>query len=367
MDAHRINKVNTTKEITKAITKIMTPEITVIDGSLGEGGGQIFRTALTLSMCLGKAVCIENIRAGRSKPGLLRQHLACLRAATEISQAEVEGDELGSQRVVFKPGSIKAGEYRFVVGTAGSTALIFQTIVMPLLMADAESEVIFEGGTHNSMTPTFDFIEQCFLRQLKAMGCDVTFTLDRHGFYPAGGGAWSATIKPSDSIGSLELMDSGRVLNRKAVALSSKIPAHVGVRELAMVAKHCHWEGDELERIDVNSVGPGNVLSLQVEMEKTTAAFVAFGEKNVSAEKVAAKAIKSYQDFDKAGVPVCEYLADQLVLPMVLGCGGRFRTQSPSLHLTTNIAVVEQLMDANVQLQKISDLVWEVSVQGRGS
>jgi RNA 3'-terminal phosphate cyclase (ATP) len=144
-----------------------------IDGSQGEGGGQIFRTSLTLSMCLGIPIKIINIRAGRNKPGLLRQHLCCLRAAEEICQATVEGAAFGSTSVTFTPGAIGAGNYRFSIGSAGSTTLVFQTILPALLLAEASSTVTLEGGTHSGMAPSFDFIEQSFVPQLVNKGCDM--------------------------------------------------------------------------------------------------------------------------------------------------------------------------------------------------
>ncbi len=334
----------------------------IIDGSLGEGGGQIFRTSLTLAMCLGKTIRIENIRAGRKKPGLLRQHLTCLKAAKEICDADVEGEELGSQAVVFKPGKIKAGKYHFAVGTAGSSTLIFQTILMPLLLADDQSEVILEGGTHNSMAPTFDFVSKSFLPVLKSVGCDIDVALEHYGFYPAGGGKWQAVIKPIASIKPLLLLERGELLGESATAMSSKIPKHVGERELRQITKLCGWSVDQLQQELVGSVGPGNVVSIVVATKNVTALFENFGEKNVSAEKVANKAVDAFQRFDEAQVPVCEYLADQLILPMALGRGGVFRTLEPSLHLRTNIDVIKQVMNVDIQLSRLNDLVWEVVV-----
>ena len=197
-------------------------DVVVIDGSQGEGGGQIFRTSLSLAMCLGKPVRIENIRAGRNKPGLLRQHLVCLRAAQEICNAKVTGAELGSSCVTFVPAAIKAGEYRFAIGSAGSTTLVFQTVLLPLLMADDVSQLHLEGGTHNGMAPSVDFIVQCFLPVILKMGCQVEAKLERYGFYPAGGGAWRVRIYPALDIRSLTLTVSGEEISRSAVATSAR-------------------------------------------------------------------------------------------------------------------------------------------------
>ena len=336
----------------------------IIDGSYGEGGGQIFRTAITLAMCLGEPVRIENIRAGRKKPGLLRQHLACLHAGREICEAEIEGDVLGSKAVTFKPGKVKAGDYEFTVGTAGSTTLIFQTVMLPLLTTGKESTLCFSGGTHNGMAPSYEFIEKSFLPLMQRIGFEVRPSLARYGFYPAGGGQWRAAIKPVKQRNALDLQGSGKVLAVKAVALSSRIPRHVGERELQQVALKCAWQDESLERKDVSSVGPGNMLSLQLTTETCVNVFDAFGEKNVSAERVANKAIRMLKQHEVAQVAVGEHLADQLLLPLLCGVGGSFTTGKPSEHLLTNIAVVEQFVAGKVSLLQVSEAVWKVTVQG---
>lgn len=340
--------------------------MTIIDGSQGEGGGQIFRTSLTLSMCLGKAVCIENIRAGRTKPGLLRQHLTCLRAAQEICGAEITGDELGSMEVTFNPGKVKAGQYRFAVGSAGSTSLVFQTVLLPLLFAGGfageTSEIYLEGGTHNGYAPSYDFIEACFLPVIARMGYKVDVELDRYGFYPAGGGAWKIRIHPMQGVAKLDLMERGAVVRQLAVAMSSQIPEHITERELAEVQKKCLWSGDQLQQRIVDSVGPGNMVSLRVESDHVTEVVEVVGEKQLSAERVAGRAIKAIKTYLDAGVPVGEHLADQLLLPMVLAKGGQFKTLSPSQHLLTNVEVIKQLMDVEVEVKQESEHVWNVSV-----
>src|SRR2546428_9297761 len=157
-----------------------------IDGSFGEGGGQILRTALSLSLATGTPFRIENIRAGRKKAGLLRQHLTAVLAAAEIGAAEIEGATLGSTMLTFTPKSVRAGEYRFAVGTAGSGTLVFQTILPALLRASAATRVTIEGGTHNSAAPPFDFLDRTFLPLIRKMGATVSLKLERYGFYPAG-------------------------------------------------------------------------------------------------------------------------------------------------------------------------------------
>ena len=338
-------------------------DITVIDGSQGEGGGQIFRTSLTLAMCLGKSVRIENIRAGRKRSGLLRQHLVCLSAAQEICDATVTGAELGSSTVSFVPSAIKAGEYRFAIGSAGSTTLVFQTVLLPLLMAGGVSELHIEGGTHNGMAPSYDFIAQCFLPVMRKIGCEVEAELLRYGFYPAGGGAWRARICPGENISPLELVECGEQRGQSAVATSSRIPEHVTERELSQVQTKCLWPEASLHQRLVKSAGPGNVMSLRVDMGNVTEVFETVGERNVSAERVADRAIRDLKRYLEAGVPVGEHLADQLVLPMALGSGGSFRTLKPSQHLLTNVEVIKKLTDIEIGITEIGEDQWEVLVK----
>ncbi|GGB99158.1 RNA 3'-terminal phosphate cyclase [Marinobacterium zhoushanense] len=334
----------------------------VVDGSQGEGGGQIFRTSLTLAMQLGQPVQIKNIRVGRAKPGLLRQHLTCLRAAQTVCGAEVSGAKPGSTEVIFKPGKVEAGEYRFAIGSAGSTTLVLQTVLLPLFFAERSSELYLEGGTHNGFAPSYDFIERCFLPAIRRMGYQAEVALERFGFYPSGGGAWRILVEPVQELQALALTERGEVLSRQAVATSAHIPKHVTERELGQVQKRCYWASHELQQRLVDSAGPGNILSLQVASEQVTEVVEVVGEKQVTAERVAGRAIQRLKSYLDSGVPVGEYLADQLLLPMVCGNGGQFRTLTPSQHLLTNIEVIKQLAGVKVTAQQESKRVWRISV-----
>ena len=177
-----------------------------IDGSKGEGGGQVLRSSLSLSMVTGQPFRIKNIRAGRAKPGLLRQHLTCVRASEAVCNATVEGAELGSKEIVFRPGAVQPGLHTFAVGTAGSAMLVLQTVLPPLMLATETSTVTVEGGTHNDHAPPFDFLEHAFVPLLRRMGARVDLILDGYGFYPAGGGRVVATISPAGALSPLHLM-----------------------------------------------------------------------------------------------------------------------------------------------------------------
>ncbi|EBS1095878.1 RNA 3'-terminal phosphate cyclase, partial [Salmonella enterica subsp. enterica serovar Heidelberg] len=207
--------------------------IIALDGAQGEGGGQILRSALSLSMITGQPFEMSGIRAGRAKPGLLRQHLTAVRAATEICGAQVNGDELGSQQLCFTPGPIRGGEYRFAIGSAGSCMLVLQTVLPALWFADGSSRVEVHGGTHNQAAPSADFICRVWEPLLARMGISQRTTLIKHGFYPAGGGAAATVVEPATSLRGLTLISRGETLRTTAEALLAAVPYHVGEREVA--------------------------------------------------------------------------------------------------------------------------------------
>lgn len=202
----------------------------IIDGSQGEGGGQVLRTSLALSMVTGRPFRIEGIRAGRANPGLLRQHLTGVRAAAEISGAKVQGAELGSKQLTFEPGEVRAGDYQFSIGTAGSTTLVLQTILPALLAAKGRSTMVLEGGTHNPAAPPFDFLQRVFLPLVNRMGPRVSVELERHGFFPAGGGCFRVVVDPVEKLQPLELLTRGEIRRRTCRVLLSNLPRTIAKR-----------------------------------------------------------------------------------------------------------------------------------------
>jgi len=332
----------------------------VIDGSAGEGGGQVLRSSLALSILTGKAFRIENIRAKRRRPGLLRQHLTGLRAATAISGAEVQGDVLKSSEVIFRPGPVRSGEFRFAVGTAGSANLVLQTVLPPLMLAEGSSVLSLEGGTHNDKSPPFHYLRDAFLPQLGVLGPQVDLQLDRWGFYPAGGGEMSAQIDPSDSLAILALEDRGALLGIEATAVVSALPTKIARRELRALGTVLDIEG---EVIDVPEPrGPGNVLMITVRHQHVTEVFTGFGQKGVTAERVAGQVATQVVDYLESGVPVGEHLADQLLIPMALAGAGVFLTGEPSLHTTTNISVIETFLDVRFSVERCSRRAWRIAL-----
>src|SRR6185436_9962165 len=280
-----------------------------IDGSRGEGGGQVLRTSLSLSMITGTPVRITNIRARRSKPGLMRQHLTAVQAAARISNARVEGDAVGSKEIVFTPSTITPGNHHFAIGTAGSTTLILQTVLPALILASGPSRLILEGGTHNPMAPPFEFLDRAFLPLLRRMGATVDVALERAGFYPAGGGRLSVTVKPAGELQRLDLLERGEIRNRRGTVLLANLANHIAEREVRKLGELTSWDSLSFEIRHIDSAGPGNAVLLELESENVTEVFTAFGEVGVTAEKVAEKAVREMRDYLKAEVPVGEHLA----------------------------------------------------------
>jgi RNA 3'-terminal phosphate cyclase (ATP) len=363
--ANRTGNLSTARLGTGSRLSIEQYMITV-DGSFGEGGGQILRTALALALVTGQPFRIEKIRAGRKNPGLLRQHLTAVKAAAQIGQATIAGDSIGSTQLTFAPGRIAAGEYTFAVGTAGSTTLVLQTILPALLRANAPSRLTLEGGTHNPFAPPFHFLVQAFLPLLNQMlaGGQVTATLARCGFYPAGGGKLEIQATPGPRLEPLELATRGEVRARRARALVANLPRSVGERELKVIGQKLNWPPEWLRLEEVkNSNGPGNVVMIELEFEHVTEVFTGFGERGVAAEAVAIKAIQEARRYLAADVAVGEYLADQLLIPLALAGGGAFTTVAPSRHTTTNIEIIRKFLQVEVRCVELGNRVWRIEVR----
>jgi RNA 3'-terminal phosphate cyclase (ATP) len=336
-----------------------------IDGSQGEGGGQMLRTSLSLSMATGQPFRIFNLRANRKKPGLKRQHLTAVRAAAEISGASVQGDILESREVIFEPGPVQPGHFRFDIGTAGSTTLVFQTLLPVLMRAAEPSHLTLEGGTHNGMSPPWDFLETAFLPLLESLGPKVSLKLIRRGFFPEGGGRFEALIQPVESLGSLTLLEREKKPTCKATAIVSNLPEHIAQRELDVLCRRLPFgEWQRNVEVDKSARGPGNMLMVKINMGNVTELFSALGEKRVSAEQVAAGLARECKAFLKSSAPIGPHLADQLLLPLALGAGGRYRTPSPlNLHVITNAEVIQQFLDVEISFIEMDDETTEITVR----
>jgi len=334
-----------------------------IDGAMGEGGGQVLRTSLALSICTGKPFCIRRIRAGRKKPGLQRQHLTAVHAARDISGAQIDGDGIGSSTLRFKPSGIYPGRYHFSIGTAGSTTLVLQTVLYPLLLAEEPSHLTLVGGTHNIFAPPYDFLAQAFLPIINRMGPEIVATIERYGFVPRGGGQLTIEIKPSSRLNGMSLIKRGELITKQAKALITGIPEDVAHRELERVAKKLKWSEHCLHFCPLPSdQGPGNVLLLEVHSEHVTEVFTAFAQRGVRAEFVADEAIKMAQAYLASEVAVSEYLADQLLLPLALAGVGEFTTLKPSEHTLTNIEVIKKFLPISMTTTQQKKDVWLINV-----
>ena len=333
-----------------------------IDGSRGEGGGQVLRTSLALSMATGQPFTIENIRAGRKKPGLMRQHLTSVLAAREVCQGEVKGAELNSTALSFHPGEIASGDYHFAIGSAGGTGLVFQTVFPALLLADEASTLKLEGGTHNGMSPPFESLADSFLRALQPIGVEAELDLKRSGFYPAGGGLVTGRVAPSALDRKLDLTERGALKRIHGEARVSNLKGNIAEREIKVASEALGLDEGAIVMRDAQSLGPGNTLLIWVEFEHHTEVYSAVGEQGVRAERVAERAAKEVRRHVNSNAAVGQHLADQLLLPMALGSGGRFTTLPPTEHFTTNVETIGKFLDVPIRYEPVENGVYLVEV-----
>jgi RNA 3'-terminal phosphate cyclase (ATP) len=323
----------------------------VVDGSIGEGGGQIFRTSLTLSLLTGKSLQIHNIRANRSSPGLRQQHLTALKAASEISNAHVEGGIIGSQEVFFDPGEIKPGKYRFNISTAGSTSLVFQTIFIPLSVASKDSRITISGGTHVPWSPPFHYLDWQWLSWLKRIGYQGKLTLNRCGYYPTGGGEVSCLIKPGGSIKPIQITERGKLIQIRGISGATNLPRDIPNRQRMRFVSRM---GSKYPLNDIRSVilpgnGKGSFLTVQVEFEKTSACFTALGEKKKRSEEVADEVVSMVDQFMNNLGCVDSYLPDQLLIPLCFVDGQSvIHTTKITRHLLTNAEVIQMFISTRI-------------------
>ncbi len=324
-----------------------------IDGSLGEGGGQVLRSALTLSLLVQKPFRISNIRGRRKNPGLRAQHLASVHAAGVVGEADLEGDELGSQDLTFQPSGLKAGEYRFEIGTAGSCSLVLQTIFLPLARAGAGSRVEITGGTHVKWSPTYEYIDRVWLPVMKMLGYPADISLREAGFYPRGGGKIEVFVSPGHADGGLNAERSQADQLFEGLSLSANLPEHVAERQRSRMLERLaeHDLSAEIEILRPGSVGRGSAVFITGSADRTYFGFSALGAKGKPAEVVAEEAVEQMLSFIQTGAAVDRYLADQLLIPLAVASEpSQFTVDGATQHLFTNADIVRQFIDAEIEI-----------------
>jgi len=330
-----------------------------IDGSQGEGGGQILRSSLALSLVTGKPFTIENIRAHRQRPGLMRQHLTSLEAAAVVGRCHTENARLGATKLTFEPAGIRGGEHLFAVSTAGSAVLVLQTVLPALMLAKEPSRLVVRGGTHNPMAPPFDFLDRVYLPLVERLGPAIKAALDYPGFSSAG--EFHIEITPVKKLPNLELTERGKILEQKGTILLAQLPEHIAEREKNTLLQKTGWPEESIRIEEVkNSTGAGNVVMLETNSENVTELFTGFGEIGVKAEKVARRASDQYRNYLSADVPVGPHLADQLMLPLGIaawqGSGtSLFRTHHLTQHSQTHIGILQQFLEIEIQTENVND------------
>lgn len=346
----------------------MTAEIT-LNGAFGEGGGQILRTALTLSMLTGIPFHLTNIRARRAKPGLMPQHLQAVRSAAAICQGNVAGDEHGGRDLRFRPGPITPGVYRFDIGTAGSTGLLAQTLVPALALQKRPSRLTLIGGTHVPMSPCFHYLTWQWQAYMTRLGLRPSVTMERAGFYPRGGGVLSIRVDPPTRLRALTLDSRGRLLEISGISAVANLPEHIARRQrIAAVERLAGYRPVRVQEAILEAYGQGTVIALLARFEGGSGCHFALGERGKPAEEVGAEAGKDLRRYLNSEAAVDRYLADQLLLPLALVPGRSVYTgESITDHLMTNAAVVRAFLPKTViSIEELPDGRVKVEVAGGG-
>ena len=325
-----------------------------IDGSFGEGGGQVLRTSLSLSCLLNKPFRIFNIRTKRKKPGLMPQHLMGIRALNLITNARVEGDSVGSTELIFEPEEVKAGDYLFDIGTAGSTSLLLQAIILPLIFAKSRSSLSLKGGTHVPFSPPFHYISEVFIPILKKLGIRIEAKIESYGFYPKGGGKVRVEIMPSGRIKGMSFLERGGIKKLGGISGVGNLPLSIAERQKDAALKVLASEGlkAEIEPLSVSTPGQGTFIFLRAETDNCLAGFSSLGERGKRAELVGEEAAKNYLNYYSTSACLDHHMADQIVLYLSIAKGeSSFTTSEVSNHLLTNLWVIEKLSGARYEVE----------------
>ncbi|HVK10802.1 MAG TPA: RNA 3'-terminal phosphate cyclase [Gemmataceae bacterium] len=337
-----------------------------LDGSRGEGGGQILRTSLTLSLLTGKPFRLRKIRANRKpKPGLRPQHLMCVRAAAQIGGAKTRGDSVGSSDLTFEPGPVKAGSYQFSIGTAGATSLVLHTVYLPLMLAGGPSEVTIDGGTHNEKAPCYHFLDTTWRAYLNRLGLRAKLSMTRPGFYPRGGGQIVAHLQPAEAIRPLLLTGPTKIEAASIVSAVAGLPEHVANRQARRATVRLRDAGLEPEVTHEEwPGGPGSVLMITLRGPVPTL-FFGLGARGKPAEAVADEGADEALAHLTAAMPVDPHSADQLLLPLALADGdSEYHVSEVTRHLTTNAHTIQAFLDRPITIDGEEGAAGIVRVSG---
>lgn len=326
-----------------------------LDGARGEGGGQILRTALTLSLLTGRPFRIDRIRANRDKPGLRPQHLAAVQAAAELGRAEVSGASVGSRSLTFRPGPVERRDLTIDIGTAGATALVLQTLHLPLALGDgAGVRLVLEGGTFNLAAPSFPFLAATWAPHMKALGLPVAVAMPSAGFFPIGGGRLEAWIEPGTP--RAVVLDARGPVTVRAEAGVRGLPDSIAERMLVRAEGRLRSVGiePEVDLVRWPGRGAGTAIALTASDGTTPATFVGLGERGKPAEAVADEAIDALlAHLAVPGAAVDPHSADQLLLPLALAEGRSVYTTSEATeHLRTNAATLAAFLDRPIAIEE---------------
>ncbi len=330
-----------------------TKDFMVIDGSYGEGGGQILRTSLSLAMITGRSLKLVNIRGGRKKPGLRPQHLTSVQACASVCGARVVGAELGAKELTFAPGAIVATSYEFHIGTAGAATLVLQTILPPLSRAAGEFNLVVNGGTHVPWSPPYHYFAQVFVPTVNRLGLKCEPFISRWGWYPKGGGKIQVKLRPHNPLNSLNLDQPFDLKGITVISASSRLPEHVRVRQKRQLQVRLQKAGlkGEIELLDVPASNPGSLVFICVQGRESVAGFSALGARGKPAERVADEAADALFYFLDSQAALDPYLADQILIYLASTPGEhRFTTSSITQHLLTNAWVIEQFLPVQFEV-----------------
>ena len=338
-----------------------SPRLVTLDGSEGEGGGQILRTALTLSLLTGTPFRIVKIRANRQKPGLRPQHLTAVEAAATLGNAEVSGLEVGSRDLTFRPGTYTPADLSLNIGTAGSTALVLQTLHLPIaLRATSPVRVTLSGGTFNTKAPSYPFLENTWRAHLASMGCPIALAMPRAGFYPRGGGQLDAWIEPAE-LRPLTIGGRGKIVRIRGQAGVSGLKTSIAERLRARAEERFNGEGIadgtpvSIDLVEWKGSSPGTAIWLSVEYEGVAApsTFIGLGERGKPADAVADEAVDELLAHNAEGQGAVDpHSADQILIPLALASGASSYTVSEvTEHLRTNIRTVRSFLNRTIEVE----------------